>query len=78
VQLHLGAGGEHPPLQGEEEMNSSTKDKVEGKFHELKGKAKQKAGQVVGNPKVESEGQSEKVAGKVQKKVGQIESVLEK
>ena len=59
-------------------MNSSTKDKIEGKFHELKGKAKQKAGQVAGNPNVESEGQAEKLAGKVQKKVGQIESVLEK
>jgi uncharacterized protein YjbJ (UPF0337 family) len=59
-------------------MNTSTKDKVEGKFHELKGKAKQKVGEVAGNPNVESEGQSEKLAGKVQKKVGQIESVLEK
>jgi uncharacterized protein YjbJ (UPF0337 family) len=59
-------------------MNSSTKDRIQGKFHELKGKVKQKAGQVAGNPDVESEGQGENLAGKVQKKVGQIESVFEK
>jgi uncharacterized protein YjbJ (UPF0337 family) len=59
-------------------MNTSTKDKIEGKFHELKGKAKQKAGQAAGNPNVESEGQVENLAGKVQKKIGQIENVFEK
>lgn len=59
-------------------MNSSTKDRIQGKFHELKGKIKQKAGQAAGNPNVASEGQSENLAGKVQKKVGQIEKVFEK
>jgi len=59
-------------------MNSSTKDRIQGKFHELKGKVKQKAGQVAGNPDVESEGQAENLAGKVQKKIGQIKDVFEK
>jgi len=59
-------------------MNSSAKDRIQGKFHELKGKVKQKAGQVAGNPDVESEGQAENLAGKVQKKVGQIKEVFEK
>jgi uncharacterized protein YjbJ (UPF0337 family) len=59
-------------------MKPSTKDQIEGKFHELKGDAKQKAGQVTDNPKLETKGLSEKLAGKVQKKVGQIEGVLEK
>jgi len=59
-------------------MKSSTKDRIQGKFHELKGKVKEKAGQVAGKPDVESEGQAENIAGKVQKKVGQIETVLEK
>jgi uncharacterized protein YjbJ (UPF0337 family) len=59
-------------------MKPSTQDKVEGKFHEVKGKVKEKAGQVVNNPDLESEGKSENLAGKVQKKVGQIEDVLEK
>jgi uncharacterized protein YjbJ (UPF0337 family) len=59
-------------------MKLSTTDQVEGKLHELRGKAKQKAGQVIKNPNLEAEGQDEKIAGKVQKKVGQIEKVFEK
>jgi uncharacterized protein YjbJ (UPF0337 family) len=59
-------------------MNSSTKDRIQGEFHKLKGKVKQKAGQVAGNPDVESEGKSENLAGKVQKKIGQIKEVFER
>ena len=59
-------------------MKQGTKDELEGKFHEAKGKVKEKVGQVIGNPDMETEGQGEKVAGKVQKKVGQFEKVLEK
>jgi len=59
-------------------MKPSTTDQIEGKYHELKGKAKQKAGQITNNPKLADEGQSEKIAGTVQKKAGQIEKVLEK
>ncbi len=59
-------------------MSSSTKDKLEGKFHELKGKVKEKTGQVINNPDLEAEGKSENIAGKVQKKIGQIKDVLEK
>jgi len=59
-------------------MKPSTKDQVQGKFHELKGKAKETAGQVTNNPDLADEGQGEKIAGKVQKKVGQIEKVFEK
>jgi uncharacterized protein YjbJ (UPF0337 family) len=58
-------------------MTSSTKDQVEGTFHEVKGKVKEKAGQVTNNPNLEAEGQGEKVGGKIQKKVGQIEKVVE-
>lgn len=59
-------------------MSSGTKDQVEGKFHEVKGKVKEKVGQVVNNPDLEAEGKAENVAGKVQKKIGQIEEVFEK
>ncbi len=59
-------------------MKPSTKDQVEGKFHEVKGTMKEKAGQVIKNPTLTSDGQAEKVAGKVQKKVGQVEKVFEK
>ena len=59
-------------------MESSTKDQIQGKFHEVKGKVKEKVGQVTKNPDLVVEGQNEEFAGKVQRKVGQIEEVLEK
>ena len=59
-------------------MKQSTKDRVEGQLHEVKGKVKEKAGQVTNNPDLEREGQAENLAGKIQKKIGQIEDVFEK
>jgi uncharacterized protein YjbJ (UPF0337 family) len=59
-------------------MKPSTKDQIQGDLHQLKGKIKEKAGQVTSNPSLEQEGQNEKLAGKVQKKIGQIEDVIEK
>ena len=58
-------------------MKPSTKDQIQGKLHEMKGKAKEKAGQVTNNPNLVDQGQAEKIAGVIQKKVGQIEKVLE-
>ena len=57
-------------------MKSSIKDKVKGTFHEAKGKAREMAGKVTDNPKLEAKGKAEKIAGKVQKKVGQVKKVL--
>ncbi len=59
-------------------MKPSTKDQVEGKFHEVKGAIKEKAGKLSDNPELEGEGIGEKIAGKVQGKIGQIKKVLEK
>jgi uncharacterized protein YjbJ (UPF0337 family) len=59
-------------------MNPSTKDQIEGKFHEVRGKVKAAVGHAVGNPDLESEGKVENLAGKAQKKVGQVEKVFEK
>jgi uncharacterized protein YjbJ (UPF0337 family) len=59
-------------------MQDSTKDKLEGKAHELKGAVKKKLGQATNNPNLEDEGTAEKVGGKVQKKVGDVEKVFEK
>jgi uncharacterized protein YjbJ (UPF0337 family) len=59
-------------------MSQSAKDKIQGAFHEVKGKVKEKAGQVTNNPNLESEGQVENLGGKLQKKVGQVEEVIEK
>jgi uncharacterized protein YjbJ (UPF0337 family) len=57
-------------------VKQSDKDQATGKFHEVKGKIKEKVGQVTNNPDLEDEGTSEKVAGKIQKKIGQVEKVL--
>ena len=57
-------------------MKSSMKDKVEGTFHEAKGKVKEVAGEITDNPKLEAKGKSEKIAGKVQEKIGQVKKVL--
>ena len=59
-------------------MKDSTKDKVEGAVHELKGAVKEKVGKAVGNPDLQDEGTAEKVGGKIQKKMGDVEKVLEK
>lgn len=59
-------------------MNSSTKDQVKGKMHEVKGDLKEKAGRATNNPNLEAEGQDESLGGTVQKKVGQIKKVFEK
>jgi uncharacterized protein YjbJ (UPF0337 family) len=58
-------------------MKPSTRDQMRGSMEEMKGKAKEKAGQIVGNPQLENEGHDQKIAGKVQKKVGQIEKVFD-
>jgi uncharacterized protein YjbJ (UPF0337 family) len=57
-------------------MKSSMKDKVEGTFHEAKGKVKEVAGEITDNPNLETKGKSEKIAGKVQEKIGQVKKVL--
>jgi uncharacterized protein YjbJ (UPF0337 family) len=57
-------------------MKLSTNDKTTGKVHEVKGAIKQKAGQLTGNPCLESNGRTEKNAGKVQNFVGKVEKVV--
>ncbi|HSL52669.1 MAG TPA: CsbD family protein [Candidatus Deferrimicrobiaceae bacterium] len=57
-------------------MKQSTKDKAKGRFHEVKGKIKEKVGRATNNPDLEAEGQVEKMGGKVQKKIGQVEKTL--
>ena len=59
-------------------MKDSTKDRIEGKFHEAKGAVKEKVGSMAGNPVTEAKGQDEKIAGKVQNKIGQIEKNRER
>jgi uncharacterized protein YjbJ (UPF0337 family) len=57
-------------------MKQSIKDKATGKFHEVKGKVKQKVGRATNNPTLEAEGRGEAIGGKIRKKIGQVEKVL--
>jgi len=57
-------------------MKQSTKDKAEGAFHEVKGKVKEKIGQVTNMPDLADEGKAEKIGGKIQKKIGQVEKII--
>ena len=57
-------------------MKQSTEDQIKGKFHEVKGKVKEKVGRGTNNPNLEAEGQGEKIGGKVRKKIGQVEKAL--
>ena len=59
-------------------MKSSTRDKTEGKMHQVKGKIKETVGKAVGNEDLEDEGKSENLEGKVQEKVGDVKKVLGK
>ena len=59
-------------------MNSSTRDKAEGTFHEVKGKVKETAGILTENKELQDEGTIEKVVGKIQAKIGQFKKVLGK
>jgi uncharacterized protein YjbJ (UPF0337 family) len=59
-------------------IKASTKDKMEGKFHDVKGKVKEKAGQLTNDPDLEADGQAEEISGKVQTKIGQVKKVLGK
>jgi uncharacterized protein YjbJ (UPF0337 family) len=59
-------------------MKSSTRDKAEGTFHELKGTIKEVAGKLTDNPKLKAEGTVEKITGKVQGKIGQVKQVFGK
>ena len=59
-------------------MKPSTDDQIEGTLHEAKGAVKEKLGQVMREPDLETEGQAEKLTGRAQQKVGQIKKVFEK
>jgi uncharacterized protein YjbJ (UPF0337 family) len=53
-------------------MKPSTQNEIAGKAHEVKGKVKEKAGELTNDPDLEGEGISERIAGIVQKKLGQV------
>jgi len=64
--------------EGRNAMKSGARDQAEGTLHELKGRAREIAGKVTGNPTLQAKGAGEKIAGKVQVKIGQVKKVLGK
>ncbi len=59
-------------------MKSSTRDEVEGKMHQAKGKVKEVFGKAVNNPGLEAEGKVENLGGKVQEKSGDVKRAFNK
>jgi len=59
-------------------MKSSTEDRIKGTIREAKGAVKEKLGEVVNSPDLETEGKSEKLAGQVQQKVAKVKKLFRK
>ena len=56
----------------------ANEDEVKGKLENLKGRAKEAAGTVTGNKKLEAEGAVDRVKGAAREKVGEIERKVNK
>ena len=52
------------------------KDRIKGAAQQAKGTAKEVAGKVAGDAKLEAEGKSDTVAGKIQNAVGGVKDTL--
>jgi uncharacterized protein YjbJ (UPF0337 family) len=59
-------------------MKSSTKDKAEGKMHQVKGSIKEATGKIVGNRDLEAEGKVENLEGEIQEKIGDVKKTFGK
>jgi uncharacterized protein YjbJ (UPF0337 family) len=57
-------------------MKNSTKDKIEGGFHEVKGTLKEEVGKVTNDRNLKGEGKAEKKAGKVQQRMGDAKETV--
>jgi len=57
-------------------MKASTKNRLEGTYHEMKGAVKEAVGKTVNSPRVAIAGHVEKTAGKAQAKVGKAEKII--
>lgn len=57
-------------------MKPSTKDRIRGSLQELKGKVKQRAGEITNDKGLAARGRNESLAGKVRKKVGEVKKVF--
>jgi len=51
------------------------KAEIKGKGKQIEGAIKNKAGKLIGNPKLEAKGKAERVAGNIQEKVGKARRI---
>ncbi len=58
-------------------MKPGTENEIAGRVHEMKGKIKEKVGQLTKDPDLEAEGIGEKISGKLQKKIGHVVRAVE-
>jgi uncharacterized protein YjbJ (UPF0337 family) len=59
-------------------MKTSTKDKLKGSFHEMKGTIKEGVGNITNDPSLKAEGKAEKRVGKVQQRIGDAKATVTK
>ena len=57
-------------------MDSSTRDKMDGKIDQAVGTVKEKTGQATGNPDLQDRGTAQKIGGKIEEKVGDVKKVF--
>ncbi len=63
-------------LRAEKTMKTSTKDKIEGSFHQAKGTFKEQIGKAINDRGLKAEGKSEKRVGKVQQQLGRAKDAV--
>ncbi len=68
--------GNHHAVRVRTFSMSSTDDKIDGAFHEAKGKIKEEAGSLTGDKSLEARGVAEKIGGKIERTVGEAKEKL--
>src|SRR5664280_1889020 len=59
-------------------MKTSTKDRIKGSFHEVKGTIREQVGKATNDRTLKAEGKAEKNVGKVQQRIGQAKETVAK
>ena len=59
-------------------MKTSTKDKLKGTFHEVKGAIKEQVGKATNDREMKAQGKAEKTAGKVHQRIGDAKEAVVK
>ena len=57
-------------------MKNSTRDKLKGRFHEVKGTIKEGIGKATSDRNLKAAGKAEKKAGKVQQRIGDAKETV--